>query len=128
MPYQRQAELATIASQLAHRTPQQRKVLRTEREVFSAYALASYQRTVIEGPRVAIDTLYLEVQNGDDRPLAITSLEALQLQRSLIAPLSAGITYTLTTGDPQANAPRSSTSPISATACRSRWTPWPSAP
>ncbi|MBL0036316.1 MAG: hypothetical protein IPP26_11305 [Flavobacteriales bacterium] len=29
----------------------------------------------------------------------------LQLQRSLIAPLTAGITYALTTGDPQANAP-----------------------
>ncbi|MBK8614162.1 MAG: hypothetical protein IPN85_11935 [Flavobacteriales bacterium] len=105
MPFRRLAELATI-----HRSWQterrNRKVLRTEREVFSTGTLASYQRAVIEGPYVAVDTLYLEVQNGDDRPLAITSLEALQLQRSLIAPLSAGLTYTLTTGDPQASAPQ----------------------
>jgi hypothetical protein len=105
MPFLRQAEVATV-----HRTwrteRRDRKVMRTERETFSTCSLASYQRAVIDGPHVAVDTLYLEVRNGDDRPLAIASLEALHLQRSLIAPLSPGLTYTLATGDPQANAPQ----------------------
>lgn len=105
MPFQRQAELASV-HRTWHTERRNRKVLRTEREVFSTNTFASYQRAVIEGPHGSVDTLYLEVQNGDDRPLAITSLEALQLQRSLIAPLSAGLTYTLTTGDQQANAPQ----------------------
>lgn len=104
-PFLRNGELYTTRSEW--RTERRnRKVLHTERETFSTRILASYQRSVIEGPHVAVDTLYLEVQNGDDRPLAITSLDMLQLQRTLFAPLSAGLTYALTTGDPQANAPQ----------------------
>ncbi|MFN6114837.1 MAG: hypothetical protein ACK46C_03055, partial [Flavobacteriales bacterium] len=44
--------------------------------------------------------------NGDDRPLSITSLDVLQRQRTLLAPLSTGQTYTLTTGDAEAQAPQ----------------------
>jgi hypothetical protein len=101
----RKAGLYTMRSEW--RTERKRrKVLHTWREDLGSRTLASYQRAVIEGPRTTVDTLCLEVENGDDRPLAITSLEVLQLQRSLIAPLSPGLTYTLTTGDPQANAPQ----------------------
>ena len=105
MPFRRRAELSTV-----HRrwetVRRKRKELRTHRESFGTSTLASYQRAVIEGPHVAVDTLYLEVENGDDRPLGISALEVLQLERSLIAPLSAGLTYTLSTGDPQASAPQ----------------------
>jgi len=83
-----------------------RKVLHTWREDLGTCSMASYQRAVIDGPHTAVDTLYLEVLNGDDRPLGITALDVLQLQRTLIAPLTAGVTYALTTGDPQANAPQ----------------------
>ncbi len=83
-----------------------RKVLREWREDLGSVTFASYQRRVLQGPGVALDTLFLEVENGDDRPLAIASLEALQLQRSILAPLQAGVAYTFTTGDPLASAPR----------------------
>jgi hypothetical protein len=105
MPFLRGAEQYTMRREW--RTERkQRKVMHTWREDLGTYALASYHRAVIDGPHTAVDTLYLEVRNGDDRPLAITALEVLQLQRSLIAPLAAGITYSLTTGDPQASAPQ----------------------
>jgi hypothetical protein len=105
MPFLRKADLYTMRSEW--RTERKRrKVLHIWREDLGSRTLTSYQRAVIEGARAVVDTLYLEVGNGDDRPLAITSLEVLQLQRSLFAPLSPGLTYTLTTGDAQANAPQ----------------------
>ena len=43
---------------------------------------------------------------GDDRPLNITDVRFLQLQRTLIAELQPGMRYTITTGDPKKSAPR----------------------
>jgi len=104
-PYMRQARLYTQRSEW--RTERRRrKVLDTRREDFGSRTLASYQRRVLEGPRVAVDTLYLVVENGDDRPLAITGLETLQLERSMHVRLESGVTYSLTTGDPLATTPR----------------------
>lgn len=104
-PFLRRAELYTMRSEW--RTERKRRrVLHTWRQDLGSRSLASYQRALIEGPGTAVDTLFLEVENGDDRPLAITALEALQLPRTLSAQLQAGVAYTLTTGDPHANAPR----------------------
>jgi len=105
LPYLRQAELYTMRSEW--RTERrQRKVLERWREDLGTGTLASYQRTLLQAPGTAVDTLYIEVRNGDDRPLSITSLDVLQRQRTLLAPLSTGQTYTLTTGDAEAQAPQ----------------------
>ena len=105
MPYLRQAELYTMRSEW--RTERrQRKVLQRWRDDLGTATLASYQRTILPCPGTAVDTLYIEVRNGDDRPLSITSLDVLQRQRTLLAPLSPGQTYILTTGDAEAQAPQ----------------------
>lgn len=104
-PYIRQARLYTQRSEW--RTERRRrKVLDTRREDLGPRTLASYQRRVLEGPGVAVDTLYLVVENGDDRPLSILDLEVLQLERSMHVRLDGAIAYTLNTGDPLAPAPR----------------------
>ncbi len=106
MPYLRQAELYTMRSEW--RTERrQRKVLQRWREDLGTGTLASYQRTMIEGPRHRSGHA---VPRSAERRRPTTghhpSLDVLQRQRTLLAPLSAGLTYTLTTGDPQANAPQ----------------------
>ena len=104
MPYRRLAELYTMRSEW--RTERrQRKVLHRWREDLGTGTLASYQRSMLQGPGTAVDTLFIEVRNGDDRPLVITALEVLQRERMLVAPLGAGETYTLTTGDANARSP-----------------------
>jgi hypothetical protein len=105
MPYRRQAELYTMRSEW--RTERRkRKVLHRWREDLGTAVLASDQRTILQGPGLAVDTLYIAVRNGDDRPLSITTLDALQRQRTLLAPFGPSITYTLTTGDPEAARPQ----------------------
>lgn len=105
LPYRRQAELYTMRSEW--RTERrQGKVLHRWREDLGTGILASDQRTILQGPGMAVDNLYIAVRNGDDRPLSITTLDVLQRQRTLLAPLGPGITYTLTTGDPEAAAPQ----------------------
>lgn len=53
-----------------------------------------------------LDTFDIVIDNGDDRPLRITSVRFLQLQRSLTAELQPGMHYTITTGDPRKSLPR----------------------
>jgi hypothetical protein len=104
LPFLREATLYTMRSEL--RTERrQRKVLHRWREELGTATLASYQRRYLPGPGRCVDTLFIEVRNGDDRPLAITAWNVEQRQRSLLAYLTAGQTYTLTTGDKQAKAP-----------------------
>lgn len=97
-PYIRQADLYTQRS--AWRTEKRRRKVRDVwREDFGSRSLASYQRKVLEGPGVAVDTLYMVVENGDDQPLNFVQIDALQLERSMSVRLQVGTTYTLTTGD-----------------------------
>ncbi|MBL8001987.1 MAG: hypothetical protein JNL05_08505 [Flavobacteriales bacterium] len=104
VPYLRHYRLYTYRQE--ERQERRRKVMHRWTEELGAGTIASYARPVITGPGVAVDTLFLALENGDDRPLRITRLEVLQLERALLANLQAGVTYTLTTGDPAASAPR----------------------
>lgn len=104
-PFIRQARMYTQRSEW-RTEKRRRKALVTRREDFGGHTLASYQRRVLDGPGLAVDTLYLVVENGDDRPLSITNLEALQLERCMHVRLEAGVRYILTTGDQLAVAPR----------------------
>jgi len=104
-PFIRQARMYTQRSEW-RTEKRRRKVLETRHEDFGGRTLASYQRRVLEGPGVAVDTLFMVVENGDDRPISITDLEVLQLERSMHVRLEGGTTYALATGDPFATAPR----------------------
>jgi len=93
-----------------HRQEERQVRRRTElhrwTEELGSGTLASYERAAIPGPGRTVDTLFLAIGNGDDRPLHITGIEALQLDRVLFTNLEAGVPYTLTTGDPAAMPPR----------------------
>lgn len=72
-----------------------------------AFTVASDRASVIalqEGTR--LDTFDLVIDNGDDRPLKFVSLEGEVLEHLLVADLSPGMRYTITTGDVQRSAPR----------------------
>lgn len=90
-----------------------REVQRWREEELGSFSLARATRGVLPGPmpsagrpRTIVDTLWLEVANGDDRPLDITGIRAFQLEHRLVAKLKAGERYTVTTADAKANAPR----------------------
>ena len=68
-------------------------------------ALASSGRGVITGPATITDTLLINIDNHNDRPLEITGIRAFQLEHRLFAKLNAGYNYTISTGDDRANVP-----------------------
>jgi hypothetical protein len=104
VPYRRHYRLYTYRRE--ERRKRRRTVTHRWTEELGTGTIASYARPVIPLPGIAVDTLFLTLENGDDRPLRIGHIEALQLERTLLANLQAGVTYALTTGDPAAAAPR----------------------
>ncbi len=103
-PWRRSWTLSTTRQE--QRKVRRRTELHRWTEELGNGTIASYGRPVIPGPGKAVDTLFLTIENGDDRPLRITVIEALQLERVLLTNLEAGIPYVLTTGDPAAMPPR----------------------
>ncbi len=82
-----------------------REVLRWREEALGGFTLARAFRGVIQGPGSIVDTLWIEIENGNDRPLDITAIRALQLEQRMMAKLRAGERYTMTTADAKATAP-----------------------
>lgn len=72
----------------------------------ATFTIASDLAPVIDLPTIRADTFDLVIDNGDDRPLHFTRLEALVAERLLVAQLDPGNRYRLTTGDADRNAPQ----------------------
>ncbi len=75
-------------------------------ETVAAFTIASDLAPVIDLPTTRADTFDLVIQNGDDRPLHFTRLEALAAEHVLVAKLEPGMQYRLTTGDAERRAPQ----------------------
>lgn len=71
----------------------------------ASFILTSDRAASTDLPGLQLDTFDIVIDNGDDRPLNITDVKFLQLQRYLIAELQPGVRYSLTTGDPKKSAP-----------------------
>lgn len=82
-----------------------RDVVRTREEPLGDFTLTRDSRGYVQGPHTIVDTLFVLIENGDDRPLDITSIHALQLETRLMAKLEAGARYTITTADAKARMP-----------------------
>jgi hypothetical protein len=102
-PWRRAYQLHTARQE--ERRERRRTVLHRWTEDLGGGSIASYERSLISAPGTAVDTLFLAIANGDDRPLRITGVEVLQRERVLLANLRTGVPYTLTTGDPAASPP-----------------------
>jgi hypothetical protein len=104
VPFHRQARFARHASYTTREN--RRDVVRTSEYPLGDFTLTRTSRGKVQGPSVIVDTLFVLIDNGNDRPLGITGVRAYQLEERIIAKLSAGMRYTIATADPKANAPR----------------------
>ncbi len=75
-------------------------------ETIATFTIASDLAPVIDLPTTRADTFDLVIQNGDDRPLHFTKLEALSAEHLLVAKLDQGMNYHLVTGDAERFAPQ----------------------
>lgn len=104
VPFQRRAKFAHHVSYTVRE--HKRDVVRTGEEPLGDFTLTRTSRGNVPGPRTIVDTLFVLIENGDDRPLNITGIHALQLETRLIAKLEARAPYTITTADAKATMPR----------------------
>lgn len=71
-----------------------------------SFTLTSDRSPVIEMNAAGLDTFDLVVENGDDRPLHFMELRPQVRHRVLIAQLSPGMSYRITTGDASLQPPQ----------------------
>lgn len=103
VPFQRRAKFAhhvSYATQL-----NKREVTRTEEEPLGDLSLTRSSRGRIKAPSVIVDTLFILIENGNDRPLDITGIHAFQLEDRITAKVTARERYTITTADIKARKP-----------------------
>jgi hypothetical protein len=104
VPFQRQARFARHVSYTVREN--KRDVTRTSEEQLSDFTLTRTSRGRVQAPGASVDTLFMLIYNGSDRPLDITGLRAFRLEERMIAKLKAGAHYTITTADAKANTAR----------------------
>lgn len=104
VPFQRRAKLAHHVSYTVRE--RKREVTRMSEEPLGDLTLTRSSRGNVPGPNTIVDTLFVLIENGNDRPLDITGIHALQLETRLVAKLEAGARYTITTADTKATMPR----------------------
>lgn len=104
VPFQRNGAFATWTSVMVHE--RRRQVERRVEGSLGAFVLSSDARGMVPGPGSITDTLWIAIENQNDRPLVINGIEAFQLEQRLIARLKAGERYRIVTGDDRATAPR----------------------
>lgn len=83
-----------------------RDVVRTTEEPLGDFTLTRTSRGRVPAPGIITDTLFITIENGNDRPLDITGIHGFQLEQRMVAKLEAGVPYTITTADPKATLPR----------------------
>ena len=76
------------------------------RQFLSSFQVVSGGQQAVSLPSVKSKEYWIEVDNGDNPPLAFSNITTAQLQRSLIAYLDGGTEYYLLAGNPAATAPR----------------------
>lgn len=103
VPFQRRAKFAHHVSYTVRE--HKRDVVRTSEEPLGDFTLTRTSRGNVPGPSNIVDTLFLLIENGNDRPLDITGIRVLQLQTRLVAKLEAGRRYTIATADAKARMP-----------------------
>lgn len=93
---------------MEERIGRRRKAVRTRtvQRKLASLTLTSFDGGWIDGLDVRADDLSIELENGDDSPLEFATLELWQLERRMIADLSPGMRYRITTGDPSLSKPR----------------------
>lgn len=104
VPFRRAARFAKRTSYTTRE--RKRDVVRTTEEQLGDFTLTRTSRGRVAAPGTITDTLFITIENGNDRPLDITDIHAFQLEQRMVAKLDAGAHYTLTTADAKAKMPR----------------------
>lgn len=113
LPYSRNAELISWYTNNSGRG-RKRRSTRTE-SVQASFIISKSNAGEVLLPGLRVDSFAIRIFNGDDRPLAITEVQAYQHARVLEAFLDPSEQYRLV-GLPDARAPRYDTSPFQANA------------
>ncbi|TXK33888.1 DUF3999 domain-containing protein [Pontibacter qinzhouensis] len=106
--YYRPARLLTEAESSTNRRRglfRKQKRRRVKSVASLPFTLTSNTLATVELPRRQAEELVIEIDNGDNAPLDITSVKAYQLNRYLVANLEAGKSYLLRFGDENRAAP-----------------------
>ncbi len=104
VPFQRHARFARHVSYTTRE--KRRDIIRIHEESLGDFTLTRSSRGKVIGPHAIVDTLFILIENGNDRPLEITGIRAMQLETRMVAKLEAGAQYTITTADMKAQMPR----------------------
>lgn len=104
LPFMRRVELGTWRSS----TVSERKHLRRQRwlEQMGSFMIRQGDGASFSLMPARLDTFELRIENGDDRPLQIRTVNAQCQERVLLARLLAGMSYLLTAGDEQLAPPQ----------------------
>lgn len=104
VPFRRSAHFARHVSYMVRE--RKRDVVRKSEEGIGDFTLTRTSRGRVPAPGMITDTLFIRIENGNDRPLDITGIHAVQLEQRMIAKLSAGVRYIITTADAKATTPQ----------------------
>ncbi|AMM50491.1 hypothetical protein TH61_03835 [Rufibacter sp. DG15C] len=74
-------------------------------EIYESFTLHSNAPAQVNLPRQKVERLVIQLQNKDNQPLKIDSIQVLQLNRYAVAQLQPSQTYTLRYGDEDVPAP-----------------------
>lgn len=81
-----------------YRRRETRRKRRRDYEVVTTFVLAARQVNTVNLPGFRSRDFYVEIENGDNPPLVVSSVTAYQLSTSLVAALEAGHSYYLAFG------------------------------
>lgn len=104
LPFKRSAELVLWRS--GEETEGRRKRIRRWRESMGPFTVQRGDGAAFTLMPARLDTFELRIDNGDDRPLRISAVQAQCRRRVLLARLEPGMRYRLVTGDGRLDAPR----------------------
>lgn len=110
LPFRRRAVLLGWEQQQQGRGRNKRSI--TTERVLGSFFLDSRDGLPIRLKAARGDSLLIEVENGDDRPLRFTEWRVHQLTVHLLAYLDRSTGYRLTTGDTEARAPKYDETPF----------------
>ena len=75
-------------------------------EYIGSYYLDSNSENIFNLGEKNLQNLYLEIENGDDRPVHIVGANSFLLKNYLVAELDSGMTYSLLFGNQKARSPK----------------------
>ncbi|ALI99344.1 DUF3999 family protein [Rufibacter tibetensis] len=102
--YHRPGKLVLGEQKVYERRRRKRRQARMK-EISVPLLLSSNAPAALDLPRQKVEQLTIQIENADNPPLSIDSVQVLQLNRYLIAALEPNQTYTLRFGNEKLNAP-----------------------